>query len=315
MNQSNQDVNSTVHVPPTSEEEDPTSSEVGEVGDNNVRPITPIPNETRTDDTRDDVRPRTYEEGSIQTQENTYHQILFENMRRDKMISRESKHNRTVCSPSDADEVENTQSFTVPDIEEEPSVVDILEENLKLKKRNKTLEQYCHVLRVSNNIKDVELKLKDEEINKEKNLQAKHDEDMKKIKDEYARLEEDVKKSKDEKARLEEDYRDVHEAFRIEYVSDSKNVGELKDKIEILEKGMKKTKEMEDENARLKDDKARLEEEKKCMLCFSEEKKYIVLPCCHYGICENCFNHEKFDKKKCPHCRTRATDFPKVFNQ
>ena len=33
------------------------------------------------------------------------------------------------------------------------------------------------------------------------------------------------------------DYRDVHEAFRIEYVSDSKNVGELKDKIEILEKG------------------------------------------------------------------------------
>ena len=33
------------------------------------------------------------------------------------------------------------------------------------------------------------------------------------------------------------DYRDVYEACRIECASDSKNIRELKDKIEILEKG------------------------------------------------------------------------------
>ena len=44
-------MNPAMHVLPTSEEEDPTSSEVGEVGevgDNDVRPRTPIPNETGT---------------------------------------------------------------------------------------------------------------------------------------------------------------------------------------------------------------------------------------------------------------------------
>ena len=54
--------------------------------------------------------------------------------------------------------------------------------------------------------------------------------------------------------------------------------------------------------------------ENNCKICLSEETKYIILPCCHYGVCENCFNHKDFDKGKCPYCRMEATDFRKLFN-
>ena len=54
--------------------------------------------------------------------------------------------------------------------------------------------------------------------------------------------------------------------------------------------------------------------EKKCMICLCEEKKYVILPCYHYGVCENCFNHKDFDKKKCSICRTGTTGFHKVLN-
>ena len=302
INQSKQDVDSTVHVLPTSEEEDQTS-EVGEVGDNNVRPITPIPNETRTD-----------EEGSIQTQENIYHQI-FENMRRDKMIPRESKHNRTVCSPSDADEVENTQSFTVPDIEEE----NILEENFRLKERIKILEQCCQMLFMSS-------KLKDEEINRKPNLQAKHDEDMKKIKDDYAILEEELEKSKKETRdlneegkdkekkikELEEDYRDVHEFGRLAVQSEMEETKKQKDENTRLRKGM------EDEIARLEHEKSILVHDVKeckdlqiCRVCWDRIKQIVLLPCGHFCICQKCFVEYNFE---CPICRIEITGHVKGFN-
>ena len=54
--------------------------------------------------------------------------------------------------------------------------------------------------------------------------------------------------------------------------------------------------------------------EKKCMICFSKEKEYILLPYYHYGFCQNCANNIKIDKGECPYCRAEITDVPKVFN-
>ena len=337
-----QDVNSTVHVLPTSEEGDSTSSEVGEVGDNNVRLRTPIPNETRTYDGN-----QTHENSSLETtsKENYVH------IGKTALIK--SENGNTISNPDPHEAYrkrEGKQSSTVPDREEESPVLDIR----KLEEKNNLSPRDLKLLR----LKDTEVKqneekyeelfrLKDEELrnlrtekkqNEDKfkvtierfekqirNLQTKSDEEIRDVYEAWDKVyvsdSKKIRELKDEIEILEKDIGDVYEASDKVCVSDSKKIRELEDEIEILEKGVKKTKEMEDENARLKDenarledDKARLEEEKKCKVCLSEEKKYIVLPCCHYGVCENCFNHEEFNNEKCPYCRTQAKDILKVFN-
>ena len=100
----------------------------------------------------------------------------------------------------------------------------------------------------SDNLKDKELR----------NLKTEKKENEDKFSSTIKRLEE---QRRNLQAKHDEDYRDVYEACRIECAFDSKNIRELKNKIEILEKGVKKIKEMEDEIARLKDDKERLEDE------------------------------------------------------
>ena len=107
-----------------------------------------------------------------------------------------------------------------------------------------------------------------------------------------------------------DEYEDYHNELR-SYINKNKK---LEDKIAILENGVKKTK---DENARLKDDKARLEEEienlKKCSICFDGEKKYVFMPCGHYGLCKDCFDKKKSYKRKCPFCRRKIKKYNKVY--
>jgi E3 ubiquitin-protein ligase XIAP/baculoviral IAP repeat-containing protein 2/3 len=59
--------------------------------------------------------------------------------------------------------------------------------------------------------------------------------------------------------------------------------------------------------------------EKKCKICFSDEKEYIILPCYHYGLCQNCAKEikKKIDNKEecpCPYCRAKITDLFRLFN-
>ena len=78
-----------------------------------------------------------------------------------------------------------------------------------------------------------------DETKKEKDENARLKKGMKKTKemeDENARLKDDKARLEDDKARFEEEIRDVYEAWHTVCVSDSKNIRELKDEIEILEK-------------------------------------------------------------------------------
>ena len=212
MNQSKQDVNSTVHVLPTSEEGDSTSSEVGEVGDNNVRLRTPIPNETRT-----------YEDGN-QTHENssleTTSKENYVHIGKTALI--ESEKGNTICIPDADEDVRRREVPLVVDIHqsEEKNVLPTDTKLLRLKdeeirdlrtEKKEIAEKYKELLR-SSTLKDEEFKIKmkqteenyeellrlnDEKIkglrterkqykeifastilNQEKILQAKHDEDL-----------------------------------------------------------------------------------------------------------------------------------------
>ena len=111
----------------------------------------------------------------------------------------------------------------------------------------------------SDNLKDKELR----------NLKTEKKENEDKFSSTIKRLEE---QRRNLQAKHDEDYRDVYEACRIECAFDSKNIRELKNKIEILEKGVKKIKEMEDEIARLKDDKERLEKGNLLDICYILDK-------------------------------------------
>ncbi|KAK8654288.1 hypothetical protein V6N13_128259 [Hibiscus sabdariffa] len=48
-----------------------------------------------------------------------------------------------------------------------------------------------------------------------------------------------------------------------------------------------------------------LKQERECVMCLSEEKMVVFLPCCHQVLCVKCNElHEKQQMKDCPACRT-----------
>ena len=259
MNQSKQDVNSTVHVLPTSEEEDQTSSEVGEVGDNDVRPRTPIPNETGTCEDGN----QTHENSSLETtsKENYVH------IGKTALI--ESEKGKTICIPAADEDVRRRE---VPDIEEESLVVDIhqLEENNLLPRDPKLLR--------SNALKDEELKTErkqnegkisatnegfEKQIN---NLQAKYDEckgreikletENKELKDENKKNNNELKENIKELLRLkDEEIRDLRTEKKeiAEKYKELLRSSTLKD--EEFKIKMKQTEENYEELLRLNDEK------------------------------------------------------------
>lgn len=49
-----------------------------------------------------------------------------------------------------------------------------------------------------------------------------------------------------------------------------------------------------------------LEDEYKCIICYSVAKNVIFKPCLHLAICTICY--EKLERKKCPVCKTKIED-------
>jgi uncharacterized protein YigA (DUF484 family) len=49
----------------------------------------------------------------------------------------------------------------------------------------------------------------------------------------------------------------------------------------------------------------RLKREHECVMCLSEERSVVFLPCAHQVLCQKCnVLHEKQGMKECPSCRT-----------
>ena len=262
-----------------------------------------------------------------------------------------SEGEKTVCSPSDDNEAmrqsENKQSVTVPDIEEEPPL-DMLEEKFKLGERKKILEQHCQVLLRSNNIKDEELRLKDEEINQEKNLQAKHDEELfrlSNLKDEEFKdlktespaiierlqkqiknLQADNKELKDEKKKINKELEELnmvkYEKTRLEEENErlEDKITKLEDENERLEEEGRE--EYEEGNEMIKTQMEITEELEKelvifkiCKICLESEKDIVILPCGHFGVCQKCYEENYQETDPCPFCRQIIENHVKVYHQ
>ncbi|AYV76264.1 MAG: hypothetical protein Terrestrivirus5_86 [Terrestrivirus sp.] len=51
----------------------------------------------------------------------------------------------------------------------------------------------------------------------------------------------------------------------------------------------------------------------KCIMCMTENKNILVLPCKHISICEKCFKNIQNKTEKCCICRSRIVDYMKVY--
>lgn len=52
-----------------------------------------------------------------------------------------------------------------------------------------------------------------------------------------------------------------------------------------------------------------LPEDKACSICYEKPKQYILMPCGHHGVCDNC----RPSIKTCPWCRKKVESTQKVF--
>jgi len=51
----------------------------------------------------------------------------------------------------------------------------------------------------------------------------------------------------------------------------------------------------------------------KCIMCMTENKNILVLPCKHVSICEKCFKNIQNKTEKCCICRSRVVDYMRVY--
>ena len=57
------------------------------------------------------------------------------------------------------------------------------------------------------------------------------------------------------------------------------------------------------------------EQEKLCVICFTQEKDTVVLPCRHMCLCLDCSQHVREKSSNCPICRTKVSTFIQIKNE
>lgn len=96
----------------------------------------------------------------------------------------------------------------------------------------------------------------------------------------------------------------------------AKNVGELKDWEQLLESSLTRVRAMKEEKAlalqkKLDRQVEEQQELKLCVICLSNEKSILCLPCRHLCLCESCSAHEEVEK--CPICRLHIDEMLLVY--
>lgn len=96
----------------------------------------------------------------------------------------------------------------------------------------------------------------------------------------------------------------------------AKNVEELKDWEQLLESSLTRVRAMKEEKAlalqkKLDRQVEEQQELKLCVICLSNEKSILCLPCRHLCLCESCSAHEEVEK--CPICRLHIDEMLLVY--
>lgn len=56
------------------------------------------------------------------------------------------------------------------------------------------------------------------------------------------------------------------------------------------------------------------EDNKQCIICLSEKREYLIIPCGHLCLCQNCKKNFKKRDSKCPICRNKINFIQKVYD-
>lgn len=96
----------------------------------------------------------------------------------------------------------------------------------------------------------------------------------------------------------------------------AKNVDELKDWEQLLESSLTRVRVMKEDKAlalqkKLDRQVEEQQELKLCVICLSNEKSILCLPCRHLCLCESCSAHEEVEK--CPICRLHIDEMLLVY--